>query len=357
MKKPHIIPQLVGVMYAGGSGSRLWPVSTREHPKQINPIFVGKNLVVESYRRTRLFLPREHIVMVVTAELYKKIFPLIDLPKQQYIIQPHNTDTASAFALTAVVLETVYPGATAVTIYTDHLIFNTKHYISAITEAARVAEREHTLVTIGTPPTYPNTHFGYIKLQKKIKHHHYIAETFIEKPNLAAATSFVEDGGYVWNTGLYVWEPTTVLKLFKRYAPQFYEALITLRCSILTPSFFKDVSLWYDSVEKTSFDKKISEQLSELHVVVADYHWQDIGNWEVIYELAKKDAQHHAFLGKKPKKFASINSSGCLVLSPKKTIALVGVHDLAIIETDDTLLITTRSQAAAVKKAAQKFDH
>ncbi len=332
MKKLRIAPVLVGVIYAGGNGTRLWPISTAENPKQINTVFTGKSMVVEAYRRARLFLPPERIVVVVTAALYPKVFAALDLPVRNYIIQPKNADTASAFALTALVLETLYPGAVAVTIYADHIVLNTRRYIAAVHEAARLARSKHALVTIGTKPLYPNPLFGYIKLKKeRLAPNVHTAIAFVEKPTIEQARRYISSHQYVWNTGLYVWEPTAILHIFKRYATEFYQALLALRAFILTPDFDRQLARWYGYIKPVSFERQVSERMQGLYVLVADYAWKDLGNWNVIYEVAGKNAARHALLGEKPAKFVSVDSSGCLLLAPGKKVALIGVKDLVVV--------------------------
>lgn len=346
----------VGLIYAGGYGTRLWPVSTKKDPKQVNSTFTGQPLVKDAYERAKKIFLEKNIFIVVTRNVYSKIFKLLGIPQEHYIIQPENADTAIAMGLAALYIECLRPGAVAVTVYSDQTISNIAAYKQAVRQGILAARKHKQLVTVGTIPEYANTHFGYIKLGKKTGPHLYRSHQFIEKPNANQAKELVASKNYVWNTGLYIWEVGHVLTLFKEHAPDLYETLVTLRMSFFGPRLERELSRLYPLVRHTSFDRAISERLKNLLVVVSRYHWEDIGNWNVIYERTKKDAHKNALLASHPERFITLDASKCLIKSDKKTIALIGVSNLYVIETADTLLICSPEAAAHIKDVAQQVE-
>lgn len=349
-------PLTVGLIYAGGYGTRLWPVSTKNDPKQVNPVFTGQPLVKAAYERAQKIFAKKNIFIVITENLYEKISAILDLPKEQYILQPENADTAIAMGLAALYIECLRPGAVAVTMYSDQTISHISAYKEAVLLGISAARKHRQLVTVGTIPEYANTHFGYIKLGNKKGRQLYESGEFIEKPSEKRARHFVASKKYVWNTGLYIWEADYVLSLFKKNAPDLYETLLSLRTAFFGPHFAKILAQAYHHIRRTSFDCAISEHLNQLLVVVSSYHWADVGNWNVIYELTKKDKHGNALLATHPERLITLGAEKCLVMSGKKTIALVGVSNLYIIETADTLLICSPEAALHVKEVAHQIE-
>lgn len=354
----HSIKNCVGIIYAGGDGKRLWPISTSDFPKQINDVFTGTILVKESYKRAREIFKKSDIYVVVTKNLFSKIFHLLDLPQEQYLIQPRNADTAMAMGVAALCLEAERPGCTAVTFYSDQTIAQTARYYQAIRHGIALAQTQKLLVTIGTFPTHLSSQFGHIKLGKKLDKHSYLADTFIEKPSPRLATKFIKSKRYVWNTGTYIWQTSVLLKLFKKYAPELFTKLSHLPPTACHHRFSRAMKTCFEQVKNSSFDQTISEKVSRLAVVVGDFHWEDIGNWKTVYHLSSKDRNGNVVLGVPPEHVIRIESANTLVMSSKKIVSLIGVPNLIVIETKDSLLICSKEAALQVKEAVKKLkDH
>lgn len=346
--------QAMGIIYAGGTGSRLWPVSTKKMPKQINVTFSKDTLVVETYKRALKIFPKDKIILVVTKIIYLKVKNLIDLPENNFLVQPDNADTAAAMGLVAMYLETKFPGSIAVTFYSDHDIPNDKLYINTIKKAIKIVIATDHFLTIGTKPSYPSTDFGYIKLGKKMDEPSlYKAHNFIEKPSKKHAIELSKSEEYVWNTGVYIWPVGKLLKIVKAVNPKLYDGLISLRIEISGDNYEKKLQEWYQKVKRESFDKAISEKTKELYVLVSNYNWKDIGNWKTIYDLVEKDKNNHAIMYNKGNRIISIDSSGCLIIPRTKIISLVGVKNLIVVETKGKLLICNKDHAAKVKDVAK----
>ena len=347
----------VAIIYAGGAGTRLWPYSSKECPKQINPVFSKKTLLVDAFERTVRVIPKENIIVIVTEYIKKQTKDLLPIDESQIIVQPETIDTAGAMGLAALIAETRFPDSVVLTVYADIAVQEPAAYVHAIRQAiAYVRETGHCL-TIGTKPIFPSTQLGYIQTGKTIASDKVMfAHKFIEKPDLKLAMSLVKDSTYLWNTGIYIWKPSKLLHLFKIHAPVIYSGLIELRASIFSADFQDKCTLWHTSVPRTSFEKIISEHTKEIYVFKADFGWRDIGNWSAVYDVFPKSSDGNVMLGQTDMHIVSIESSGCLIAPKHRSVALVGVKDLIVIETDDELLICNRAETAKVKLAVKKLD-
>lgn len=349
VKKAH--SKTVAVIFAGGDGTRLWPVSTPTLPKQVNPIFSGSTLFVEAYERALLAFPKERIVVVTTENLANLVRHLVNLPEKNLVIQPHNADTTAAIALAALHLEIRFPDSVAVMLFSDHKIYGLQNFFKTINRVATLARNSKHIICIGTQPTYPETQYGYIKIGKKSKYTHlYEVERFTEKPDKAAAQLFISTKKYLWNTGVYVWKTAVMLDQLKCYAPDIYHELLELRILASEKEYFSKLHDWFDRVERISFEKKVTEKLEKLYVYEADYTWQDIGNWESFYKSCEADdcgnviiSTHHQH------SVDTVQTQGCLVIPYNQRIALLGVQNLVVIQTENTVFISDRKVAHKVK--------
>jgi mannose-1-phosphate guanylyltransferase len=345
-------PHPVAVIFAGGDGTRLWPVSTHDLPKQVNPLFSKKTLFLEAYERVIKLFPKEQVVVVTTQAIEEKVRHLVDLPKKNWIIQPHNADTGVAMCLTALHLEAKFPESIAVLFYSDHRIRKFVNFAKAIEEVIEIAENYPFLITIGTKPTFANTHFGYIKLGDiHVWDNFYNIEEFREKPDLKTAKRYYDSGEYVWNTGVYAWQARALLQELKSVASEYYQGLVNLRVLIGEEGYALAMEKWFGEVRPESFDRMVSEKLKSMLVYVADYRWEDVGNWHSVYELAKKDEQGNAVLENNDGQSVEFRSSeGCMVVSNAKQVMMVGLKDVYVVQTDEALLICNKDHVAEVKK-------
>lgn len=347
---PLASPSLV-VLFAGGIGSRLWPVSTKENPKQVNSFFSDQTLLVDAFQRALRFVPQERIVLCITHDIEDKVRRLIPLRDSQYIIQPERIDTAGTIGLIAAVAEVVYPGSIVTCLYADQQFEDNDALQRSLTAAINVASSK-TLVTIATKPQSNRTDIGYIELGDQIDDSScYHVKQFIEKPEKVRAQELLQQPSCVWNTGMYCFRPEAILKAYKQYAPTIYSGLVSLRSEYNTHQFPTKFIEWHRTVEHESFDRTISQQLQDLGVVVADFTWYDIGNWNELYEINKKDEHKNVFIHQEVQ-VHTIDSSGCLIHTDIPT-GIVGIQDCIIIQYQSKLLICHKSQAHRVKELMQ----
>jgi len=346
----------VAVIFAGGGGTRLWPVSTHDLPKQINPVFSKKTLLKEAFERASKIFPKERIVVVTTKDLEEKVKKIIKLPAKNFLVQPKNSDTAMAMCFTALYLETMFPESVAVVFYSDQKIIGFKDFKKAISNLVEAAKKHSSLLTIGTWPTMPSTQLGYIKIGKKKKCKNvYEVDAFREKPDLETANKYLSDAKHVWNTGVYAWKTSVFLSVLKKVAPDLYAGLVETKLFLGGDNDENRIADWFKKTKPTSFEKAVSEKLSDMLVYVADYSWSDIGNWKTFYELSDKDKAGNVVLKIKKGEIKMVNSSRDMVVSDSKKTALIGIKDSIVIHSGDSLLVCNINEVDSIKTLKDFF--
>lgn len=342
----------VAVLFAGGTGTRLWPISTAQEPKQLNRFFSSDTLFLEAYRRVRSIFDPENILVVTTQELLPQIQQLVSLDQSQIIAQPENADTTCAVALAALSLSDRYLNPLALMFYSDHMIEDTAQFKKDISQVIELARQHQQIITIGTPPTAPVVDFGYIQVGQAVEQDLYTVVNFAEKPDKQTAQKYVSTGNYLWNTGLYVWRPQMLLQQIKKHQSSLYTQLVELRAQLHTQGYEQAIAKWYQASPHVSFEKSISEKVQEMLVYQANYIWYDLGNWRTVLELQPKDEYGNAVVSQHQRQVKTINSSGCFVYAQAKKVGLVGVRDLIIVQTEQEILVCHKDSAAEVKQIA-----
>lgn len=343
----------VAVIMAGGEGKRLWPFSTEEKPKQLNTTFSEKTLLTETYEHICQIFDPDRVIVITTEILADETKKHVTIPKRNLVVQPKNMDTAVAVCLAALHLEALFPESTAVFLQSDQRILEPKRFLQDIKRAERVARSTEEPVLIGTSPLTPNTQFGYIQLGKPVDERGcYEVMSFREKPDQKTAMSFIKSGRYVWNTGIKVWKTASLLAAIKQQMPDAYQKLLELRAEIGGAQYYALLEKWFHSLPKTaSFEELVSQQLKEMLVYVADYRWEDMGNWEVFYQLADKDSSGNAIVNQlASQKVTLVDTHNCLVLPRQGHIGIIGLDNIIVVQSEDGLLICRRDMAGDVKK-------
>lgn len=282
------------VILAGGGGTRLYPLSTPERPKQFVDLVSNVTMLEETIDRLDFLKPEEIYIAINKShfDLVKELCPQI--PKKNIIIEPDLRDTASCIGFAAAIIEKRHPGEVMAIIYADHLINNKEEFQEKLHIAEQIAKEENTLNIIEVTAKEPNTNYGYVKLgplNKKIEQTEvYELDSFIEKPDLETAKKFVESGNYLWNTGIYVWKAKRLLDHYKTLQPETYEKLQKMMEAYDTPEQEKVIQTLYPTLEKISIDYAIMEKVDpkEVRIIKADLEWNDIGNFEALYKELEK---------------------------------------------------------------------
>lgn len=345
----------------GGGGKRLWPRSRKQTPKQFIDLFGNSTIFTKTVRRAKKITTTDKIFIITGYDYVDDVLKQgRNLLLRNIIAEPMAKDTALAMAISAAYIYHQDPEAVIVNLMSDHVITNDKAFRKDMILAAQAALKTGKIVTVGVKPTAPHTGFGYIKVGGKESGANgktvYKVDQFTEKPNLATAKKFIKTGKYYWNAGLYIWKASVLLDTLARVAPKLSSLVTKIREGIGQPGEAALLRRVYEKAEGISIDYAVAEKADNLVLLPASFGWDDIGDWEVVYRRSKKDAQGNVII--------KHGDNGGYVVSEAKNnlihfnnqlLALVGVKDLIIVDTNDALLICHRKEAQKVKQIVRKL--
>ena len=341
------------LIMAGGVGSRFWPVSRTEFPKQFIDFFgVGKTLIQSTYDRFLQICPAENI-FIVTNEMYvdliKEQIPTIS--DNQILAEPIMRNTAPCIAYGSMKIAEINPDAVIVVAPSDHTIANQQGFIKAIEQSIAAAAQNKCLITLGIKPNRPDTGYGYIQYVDEVLDSDteiHKVKTFTEKPNLELAQSFIQSGDFLWNAGIFIWSAKAINHAFERHLPDMHEIFIQGNSFYNTPSEVEFISNAYLQCTNISIDFGIMEKADNVYVLPADFGWSDLGTWASIYEMAEKDYVGNAVIPSD--QVMMFDSSNCMVNVPKeKLVILQNLHNYIVVESNNTLLICPRTEEQNIK--------
>lgn len=360
---------MYAILLAGGSGTRLWPVSRKNAPKQLQPILGSDTLLRSTWKRLRKGLPATSILVVTgeaQAECIRQDLP--ELPADNLLIEPMKRDTAAAIGFGVAVVLARDPKATVATINSDAYVKDEKEFWRVLKVAATAAKKTSRIVLVGVRPSYPETGYGYIKMGsqamrfRRPKGHDDIfdVEGFREKPDLETAKSYVAQWEYLWNPTLIVAEARTLMNAFKTHLPKTWRELETTRKSWarLRQGFGgqatrKVLGRAYARIDPISIDYGVLEKEKKMLVVPADFGWADVGHWRAVHDVLAKRPGANVTRGRN----LAIDSEGNLLYSfTGKMIATAGLRDMIVIETEDVVLVCPKSRAQDVKKLVEAIE-
>ena len=364
VKKPKDYRKHVfALIVAGGGGTRLWPVSRNNEPKQFLKLFGGKTLFQITFQRISNFLPPERIFVVTVSEDYKKrILKQTPLVKpENVIVEPARRNTAPAHGLGPLYIFKKDPDAVIINAAADHLVEPAFSYEKNMMVATRVAFEGDWMVCVGIKPTYPHTGYGYLKKGKKYKmvnsKYVYFRDSHVEKPELSVAEKFLKSGDYLWNANHYVWRADTFLNALKEHSPEVYKPLKAISSVLDTKKEESAIKSEYEKMPEIAVDYAVSEKAKNFLLVIADYRWTDIGDWKEVWENLPKDSLGNVVIqGDDPKsRVINIDTSDAMVYLNGRVVALVDVDNVVIVDTKDALLVCSKSRAQNVKKIVEKL--
>jgi mannose-1-phosphate guanylyltransferase len=354
------------VIMAGGRGTRLWPYSRNDRPKQLLPLVRGKSLLQLSYERLRALLPADRI-FVCTAAAQKQIVlqNLPELPPDNVLGEPEGRDTANAVGFPATVLLKRDPDAVMAVVTADHVIEPVDQFIKSLRTAFEVVkEQPKALVTFGLIPTHGHTGLGYIHRGEALKLTSgatgaYRVMRFIEKPAKPDADRFVESGRYYWNSGMFVWRCDTVLGELAIHLPDAHKGLMTIGQAWDTPAAQQVLDQTYRTLTKKSIDYAVMEPASQgtgkAHVVVVErpVQWLDVGSWPALAVTLPNDAQDNAVEAGMSVLVDSFNNN-VVSADPEQLVALLGVSDMIVVHTKDATLVCPKTDDQRVKELVDR---
>jgi mannose-1-phosphate guanylyltransferase len=340
------------IIMAGGIGSRFWPISRTSHPKQfIDILGTGKTLIQQTYDRFLKVCPKENIY-VVTNEIYTDLVKtqLPDMADGQILTEPVMRNTAPCVAYGCFKIESLNPDAAIVIAPSDHLILDEPAFIDTIEKSLEAATQHGCLVTLGIKPSRPDTGYGYIQYTDNILNGEFHkVKTFTEKPTLEIAKTFIQSGDFLWNAGIFVWSVKAILAAYKKYLPEINDIFDEAKPVYNTDRERSYIHNAYQQCTNISIDYGIMEKADNVYVIPSDFGWSDLGTWASIYQLAEKDEHDNALIPSD--RIITYDSSNNMVSVPEgKLVIIKGLHDFIVVESNNTLMISPRSEEQGVKQ-------
>ena len=337
-----------GVIMAGGGGTRFWPLSRHEEPKQLLNLSGNDLMINETIDRVATLTSKDDIFIVTNVDQVPKMqeATATRIQKDHILSEPSARNTAACIGYAALEIIEKYGDGVMCIFPSDHFIKNTKEFTRILNEAIKVADTENCLVTLGITPTFPSTGYGYIKFDVNEAELAKPVLEFKEKPDLETAAAYVSSGEYAWNSGMFVWKASVIMEHFKELLPDVYACLEEIKADMNTEKEKDTIKRVYPTIPSISIDYGIMEQASDVKVISAEFGWNDVGAWDNLGVLYDADAEGNIFAGE----HLAIDTKNCITYSKKRLITTCGVENLIIVETDDAIMVVDRDKAQDVKK-------
>ncbi|TBV25362.1 MULTISPECIES: mannose-1-phosphate guanylyltransferase [Flavobacteriaceae] len=341
------------ILMAGGVGSRFWPVSTQEYPKQFHDMLgTGDTLIQKTFNRLSELIPKENI-FILTNERYNDLVfqQLPDVTKRQVVLEPAMRNTAPCILYASLKIQKENPDAVMIVAPSDHWIEDENAFTQNVKQTFEFCEQNDALMTLGIQPTFPNTGYGYIEFDKSSNQDIKPVNQFREKPDYETAKSFIAQGNFLWNAGIFMWSAKSVIKAFKSNQPELYslfETGIEAYNTDLEDGFIQEN---YAKAENISVDYAIMEKSENVFVLPATFDWNDLGTWGSLYDKLDKDSDNNAVVNAKT---LTEDATGNMIRSKKDKIVVVdGLKDYIIVDKDEVLLIFPKAKEQDIKKVLQ----
>ena len=343
------------VIMAGGVGSRFWPVSTAEFPKQFQDMLgAGQTLIQKTYSRLSKIVPSENI-FVLTNERYNNLVleQLPDINQHQVLLEPAMRNTAPCILYAALKIQKSNPNAVMVVAPSDHWIENEAEFCKNLEQCFEFSSKNNALVTLGIQPTFPNTGFGYIEYNKFSESSVKNVVQFREKPDYKTAVSFIESGNFLWNGGIFIWSVSSILEAFKNFQPDMMALFETGVNNFNTNTEQEFIDKNYHLADNISIDYAILESAKNVFVLPATFDWNDLGTWGSLHEKLDKDENENAVVNAKTVLY---NASNNIISTQKDKLVIVdGLSDYIIVDKDNILLIYPKSKEQDIKSVVNSL--
>jgi mannose-1-phosphate guanylyltransferase len=335
---------------AGGIGSRFWPMSRTNFPKQFLDILnTGRTLIQGTFDRFANFVPVENIY-VVTFEHYKDIVAeqLPNLPKENILCEPSRKNTAPCVAYISHKLFKLNPEANLICAPADHIILEPDNFKTICLHALNFTANIKALVTLGIKPTHPNTGYGYIQYeQTAVAENVFKVKTFTEKPDLPLAKTFIASGDFLWNAGIFVWQVKNIITAFENLLPELNELFEAEKIHFNTPTEQDAIDRIYPLCVNISIDYGIMEKAENVYIIPSSFGWSDLGTWGSAYENIEKDYLGNAVAGDHVMVFDATNNM--VHVNNKKLVLLQGLDNYVVVDTPDVLMICKKDKEQEIK--------
>lgn len=350
---------MYAVIMAGGKGTRFWPLSRESLPKHLLGILGERTVIQQTVDRLQPLVPPER-VLIVTVEAHADalIRQVPEIPRENIIIEPIGRNTAPCIGLAALHVRRREPDAVMAVLPADHMIGDAERFRAVLAAASRMAARSGDLITLGIEPRSPETGYGYLELGEQCDivdgEPFWRVKSMREKPGAAQAEEFLRRGGFLWNSGMFIWKTSAILDAIAAWLPELYRGLREMESVLPREDAAHVIDGVYRSLQPISIDYGVMEKAQNVLLARGDFGWSDVGSWDALWEVAEKDEAGNACKGTGT--FLGIETKNSLCFGNGKLVALVGVEDLIVVQTDDALLICRRGASQAVKKAVETIE-
>lgn len=341
------------LILGGGGGTRLWPVSRQQTPKQMLKLIDDVTMFQTAVARlSPIFTPDR--IFIATGKQYVDAMQadVPQIPAQNFIVEPNGRDSGPAVALALTHIHKHDPLATVAILTSDHFIAHEERFREVLLAAYNIAQAGK-IVTLGITPSEPATGFGYIRRGAKLGNEngfdYHVAVRFTEKPDKVTATGFVGSGQYSWNSGMFIWTTEQALREFERQQPQWYALLQTLLPTIGTPEYHTVLEEIWERIPKKSIDYAIMESAKEMVVIPTDIGWNDVGSWAAVFGVLSKNKLGNVARGQLADDWVALDTKNTLIMT-EKLVVTIGVEDLIVVETKDVLMICRKDRSQDVKE-------
>lgn len=347
---------MIAVIMAGGSGTRFWPRSRKNRPKQFLPLLGERSFLDETIRRVEPMISADRILIITGAEFVphvREAYPAV--PAENVIGEPVGRNTAPCIALAAAVAEQRWGnGEVMAVLPADHHIADRKPFVDLLWKGVEACNGSDVLVTLGIRPSRPETGYGYLEIGEEWKEisgtKAYRVNRFVEKPDRSKAEEYVDSGKYLWNSGMFLWTVSAIRGAIEKHLPELREPMDAFREG--RPSDLPALlTHYFPRMPSVSIDYGVMEKAKNVAALPAEFAWNDVGSWEALSELIVPDNEGNHVIGD----FLGVDSGGCVIHSPRKLVAAVGVRDLIVVETEDALLICPRHRAQDVRAVVDRL--
>lgn len=357
---------MFAVIMAGGSGTRFWPLSREAMPKQLLKIGAEDTLIQETVKRVLPLIKRQDIFVVTNHGLSDAINMQLsskfgDSWDMNFILEPEARNTAPALGLAALHLNRIDPEGIMVVFSADHAIRKADEFLNLLRKA-EYAAADNYLVTLGIKPDRPETGYGYIKAgapcygsdetgQGSENGNVCMVEAFVEKPNIETAREYLRQGRYYWNSGIFVWKTSTLLREIEKHAPSLYKGLLEIQKEIGTNKEAEVIRQVFKRLESISIDYAVMEKTERAAVIPADIGWSDVGSWTALDDVSERDTSGNVITGN----VIDVDSHDSIIYAEKRLVATIGLKDIVVVDTPDATLVCSKDRAQDVKKVVAEL--
>lgn len=348
------------LIFAGGSGSRLWPVSRKSTPKQLLKLIGNKTLLQNTHDRCLTWTKKDQIYIATLSEYKQSIKKqLPQIPDNHYSLEPALKDRGPAIGLAALIMHHHNPKSSFMTMWSDHEITEPKGYFKKLLTQAEKYLNKHpeATLTIGVKPSFAHTGYGYIEKGKKISNQFklplFSVKSFTEKPNLKTAEKFIKTENYLWNSGYFIWKSETLLQLYKKHLPEIYTILMRIKPYLGTNKQQAAINRWYPKMPKVEVEQGLLEKINgDIVTIEASFEWNDIGSWKIIKDIQTK-TNENVIQGL----HVDHNSKDTLVYNynPNLLVTTLNTEKLVIVVTEDAVLVADKDNSVELKQLIDKL--